>query len=74
LLNVALYKVLVNLEPGAEPKAKTGSCLTEQCRGRVVLATLMCKLVRDEHATLVHGYVSQEYHLKFAEENRGDLL
>jgi hypothetical protein len=30
----------------------------------------MCKLVRDEYATLVHGYVSQEYHLKFAEENR----
>lgn len=62
--------VLVNLEPGAEPEAKTGSRLTEQCRGRVVLATLMVKFVRDEYAALVHGQVSQECHLKFAEENR----
>ncbi len=62
--------VLVNLEPGTEPKANTGSRLTVQCRGRVVLATLMGKLVRDEYAALVHGYVSQECHLKFAEENR----
>jgi len=34
-----------------------------------VLATLIGKLVRDEYAALVYGYVSQECHLKFAEEN-----
>ena len=62
--------VLVNLEPGAKPEAKTGSRLTEQCRGRVVLATLMVKFVRDEYAALAHGQVSQKCHLKFAEENR----
>ncbi len=62
--------VLVNLEPGTEPKAKTGSRLTVQCRGRVVLATLMGKFVRDEYAALIHGHVSQECHLKFAEQNR----
>jgi hypothetical protein len=65
-----LCNVSDNLEPSAEPKAKTGSRLTEQCRGRVVLATLMGELARDEHAALVHGHVSQQCHLKFAEENR----
>jgi hypothetical protein len=30
----------------------------------------MDKLVRDEYAALVHGHVSQECHLKFAEQNR----
>ncbi|TDJ12723.1 MAG: hypothetical protein E2O63_02605 [Gammaproteobacteria bacterium] len=60
---------MVNLEPSAEPKAKTGPRLTKQCRGRMVLATLMVELVRDKHATFIHGHVSQEYDLKFAEEN-----
>jgi hypothetical protein len=36
----------------------------------VVLATFMGDLVRDEYAALVHGHVSQECHLKLAEENR----
>jgi hypothetical protein len=62
----ALRNVVGNLEPGAKANPTTGSRLTEECRGRVVLAIPMGELPRDEHAALIHGHVSQECHLKFA--------
>ena len=70
ILSGALASVLGNLEPSAKSEPATGSRLAEECRGRVVLATLMSKLPRDEHTALIHGYVPQECYLKFAQENR----
>ena len=68
VLYSAFRSVPRHLEPGTETNPATGSRLTEECRGRVVLAALMGEFPRDNHAALAHGYFSHESDLKLAQQ------
>ena len=69
MLYGAFRSVPRNLEPGTEANPATGSRLSEECRGCVVLPALMSEFPRNNHAALAHGYLSHECDLKLAQQN-----